>query len=176
VEGPVGVREATMAFFQNHFDNVVWNRPTLDGVEVPVLSDDSNAMLVANFTLDEIEVAVKLSDGSKCPGPDGFNFAFLKEFWGLMRSDIRILFDQFHANECIPKCLLSYFLTLVPKIKSPQCLGDFRPISLLGCIYKLLAKVLATRLAKAIGPLIPITQTAFLKGRQLVEGVVVVNE
>jgi hypothetical protein len=116
VEGPVGVREATMVFFQNHFDNVEWNRPTLDGVEVPVLSEVSNSMLVANFTLEEIEVVVKLSDGSKCPGSDGFNFAFVKEFWELMRSDIRILFDQFYANECILKCLLSYFLTLIPKI------------------------------------------------------------
>jgi hypothetical protein len=38
------------------------------------------------------------------------------------------------------------------------------------------AKVLATRLAKVLGELIPKTQSAFLKGRQLVEGVVVVNE
>jgi hypothetical protein len=55
-------------------------------------------------------------------------------------------------------------------------LGDFRPISLLGCIYKLLAKVLAARLASVIGSSIPNTQKVFLKGRQLVEGVVVVNE
>jgi hypothetical protein len=55
-------------------------------------------------------------------------------------------------------------------------LRDFRSISLLGCIYKLLAKVLAVRLAKVIDPLILLTQTAFLKGRQLVEEVVVVNE
>jgi hypothetical protein len=47
---------------------------------------------------------------------------------------------------------------------------------LLGCIYKIIAKVLAARLAKVIGPLISKSQTAFLKGRQLVEGVVVVNE
>ncbi|GAU37423.1 hypothetical protein TSUD_395420 [Trifolium subterraneum] len=86
------------------------------------------------------------------------------------------LFYQFHANECIPNCLMSYFLTLVPKIKSPQGLGDFRPISLLGCLYKILAKVLAAPLALVIETLIPKTQTAFLKGRQLVEGIVVVNE
>jgi hypothetical protein len=97
---------------------------------------------------------VQSCDGNKSPGPDGFNFAFIKEFWGLMWNDISIFFDQFHGNECLPKCLLSYFLTLIPKIKSPQCLGDFRPISLLGCIYKLVAKVLASRLARVIGPLV----------------------
>jgi hypothetical protein len=71
---------------------------------------------------------------------------------------------------------LSFFLTLIPKIKSPQGFGDFRPISLIECWYKLLSKVLAGRLAKVIGNLIPRTQSAFLKERQLVEGVVVVNE
>jgi hypothetical protein len=49
---------------------------------------------------------------------------------------------------------MAYFLTLVPKVKSPQCIGDFRPISLLCCIYKLLAKVLAARLALVMDPLI----------------------
>jgi hypothetical protein len=176
VEGPVGVREAVTTFFKNHFDSVSWARPMLEDLVFPSLSVDNNLLLEANFSLEEIEVVVKASDGTKCPGPDGFNFAFIKEFWGLLKFDFRIFFDQFHANESIPLCLMSYFLTLVPKVNSPQCLGDFRPISLLGCVYKLLAKVLASRLAKVIGNLIANTQTAFLKGRQLVEGVVVVNE
>jgi hypothetical protein len=47
---------------------------------------------------------------------------------------------------------------------------------LLGCVYKLIAKVLAARLAKIFSPLVSKSQSAFLKGRQLVEGVVVVNE
>jgi hypothetical protein len=45
-----------------------------------------------------------------------------------------------------------------------------------GCIYKLVSKVLAARLAKVIGSLIPSTQSTFVKGRNLVEGVVAVNE
>jgi hypothetical protein len=72
--------------------------------------------------------------------------------------------------------MFSFFLTLIPKVSSPQSLGDFRPISLLGCLYKLVAKVLTARLSKVIGVLIPNTQSAFIKGRQLVDGVVVVNE
>ncbi|KAK2442416.1 hypothetical protein QL285_013611 [Trifolium repens] len=176
VEGSVGVREATVAFFKNHFSSEGWHRPNLDGVDFPVLSEGDNMMLIAPFSCEEIEDAVKTSDGGKCPGPDGFNFAFIKEFWDIMKHEVRIMFDQFAGNDCLPRCLLSYFLTLIPKVKSPQELGDFRPISLLGCWYKILAKVLATRLANVIGKLIPKTQSAFLKGRQLVEGVVVVNE
>jgi hypothetical protein len=93
-----------------------------------------------------------------------------------MKYDVRILFDQFHGIASLPKSLLSYFITLIPKVRSPQALGDYRPISLLGCIYKMIFKVLAGRLAKVMGLLIPNTQSAFIKGRSLVEGVVVVNE
>jgi hypothetical protein len=116
------------------------------------------------------------SDGSKSPGPGGFNFAFIKEFWGMLKVEVRILFDQFHGIECLPSGLLSYFLALIPKVNSPETLGDFRPISLLGCIYKLIAKVLTARLAKVVGSVVSSTQSAFIKGRQLVDGVLVLNE
>jgi hypothetical protein len=176
VEGPVGIRGEVVTFFKNHFDSDVWRRPTLDGIAFPRLGDDSVEMLTANFTLEEITDVVKRCDGSKSPGPDGFNFAFLKEFWDLLKVEVRIMFDQFHGNARLPKSIGSYFLTLIPKVPSPQSLGDYRPISLLGCLYKLVAKVLAGRLAKVLGAVIPNTQSTFLKGRQLVDGVVVVNE
>jgi hypothetical protein len=48
--------------------------------------------LIAPFFLEEIEAVVKASDGSKSPGPDEFNFAFIKEFWSLMKNEVRIMF------------------------------------------------------------------------------------
>lgn len=38
---------------------------------------------------------VKGSDGNKSSGLDGLNFSFIKEFWYLMKDEVRILFDQF---------------------------------------------------------------------------------
>jgi hypothetical protein len=86
------------------------------------------------------------------------------------------MFDQFHGNEVIPKAMLAYFVALILKINSPLEIKDFRPISLLGCLYKLLAKVSARRLAKVINPIISPNQSAILKGRNLVVGVMVINE
>jgi hypothetical protein len=65
---------------------------------------------------------------------------------------------------------------LIPKVNSPFSLSDYRPISLLGCLYKLVAKVLAKRLAKVMDSIIASNQSAFIQGRHLVDGVVVVNE
>jgi hypothetical protein len=66
--------------------------------------------------------------------------------------------------------MCSYFLALIPKVSSPQALGDFRPISLLGCLYKMVAKVLVARLAKVIDSLVPNTQSAFVKEGNLSKG------
>jgi hypothetical protein len=178
VEGPTQVRAAVVDFFRNHFTSHEWQRPkyTLDGIDFPSLSQERVLDLTACFTLEEINGAVRGCDGSKSPGPDGFNFAFIKEFWEVMNGDIRIMFDQFHGNAKFPRGMISYFLALIPKVDSPQALGDFRPISLLGCLYKIIAKVLATRLARVMGELISNTQSAFIKGRHLVDSVVVVNE
>lgn len=55
-------------------------------------------------------------------------------------------------------------------------LGDFCPISLLGCLYKMAAKVLADRFGRVMDYLISDTQSAFIKGRMLSDGVVVINK
>ena len=63
-----------------------------------------------------------------------------------------------------------------PKVSSPMELKDFRSISLLGSLYKLLSKVLARRLAGVMNSIISPSQLTFIKGRNLVDGVLVVNE
>jgi hypothetical protein len=67
-------------------------------------------------------------------------------------------------------------VALIPKVRPSFGVTDFRPISLLGCLYKLIAKVLTARLSNVMDSLVNSTQSAFIKGRNLVDGVVVVNE
>ncbi|MCI14693.1 LINE-1 reverse transcriptase like, partial [Trifolium medium] len=72
------------------------SHPTLDGIDFPLLAEDKVEALTAIFTMEELTEVVKGCDGSKSPRPDGFNFAFIKEFWYLMKGEVRIMFDQFH--------------------------------------------------------------------------------
>lgn len=56
---------------------------------------------------------MKDCDDNNSSEPNGFNFAFVKEFWYLLKNEIRIMFHQFHANEVVPKSLLAYFVALI---------------------------------------------------------------
>ncbi|MCH86627.1 LINE-1 reverse transcriptase like, partial [Trifolium medium] len=176
LDSPTLIKAAVSSYFVNHVSSTPRVRPKLDGVVFPSLSEEEKVGLISPFSMEEIEDVVKNCDGNKCPRPDGFNYDFLKKFWDLLKGDFRIMFDQFHGNSCLPKSFLSYFVTLVPKVNSPSNISDFRPISLIGCLYKLIAKVLAKRLAKVIDSVVALNQSAFIKGRNLVDGVLVVNE
>ena len=108
----------------------------------------------------------------KSPGPDGFNFRFIKHFWQELKPDFLRFLDEFFVNASFPKGSNSSFIALIPKVKEPQAINDFRPISLIGCTYKIIAKLLANGLRKVMSYLVDERQTTFIKGRQLLHGVV----
>ncbi|WJZ96350.1 hypothetical protein VitviT2T_015043 [Vitis vinifera] len=86
------------------------------------------------------------------------------------------MFKEFHEQNSFIRSLNHTFLVLIPKKWGTEELGDYRPISLLGGLYKLFAKVLANRLKKIIGKVISPDQNAFIKGRQILDGSLIANE
>ena len=101
------------------------------------------------FTKEEIHSALLDMNGGKAPGPDGFTVAFWEFCWDFVKKEIVDLFKEFFVQKSFAKSLNTTFLVLIPKKGGVEDLGDFRPISLLGGLYKLLTKVLANRLKKS---------------------------
>jgi hypothetical protein len=173
---PADIQLEIVSYFRKHFEEVRWERPTLDGVVFSAIGEGEQTRLETSFLEEEVVDIISLADGNKSPGPDGFNFSFFKKFWGTIKREVMDLFFEFHEKATLSYSFSSYFVALVPKILSPHVIGDFRPISLLGSLYKLVAKVLAKRLAAVMDPIISKNQSAFIKGRFLADEVVVVNE
>ncbi|KAK9077004.1 hypothetical protein SSX86_005339 [Deinandra increscens subsp. villosa] len=127
-------------------------------------------------TLEEIKAAVWDCGSDKAPGPDGFSFGFLKKFWDVMNQDVFEFVSDFFANSHIPLGCNSSFITLIPKTQSPCSFDDYRPISLVGMQYKILSKILANRLASVIEEVVSPEQFAFIRGRQILDGPLSLNE
>ena len=96
-------------------------------------------------------------------GLDGFSMVFWQFSWNFVK-EVMGFFREFHEQGRFIKCLNATFLVLVPKKKGVEDLRDFRPISLVGDLYKLLAKVLANRLKKVVIKVVSSAQNAFVEG------------
>ncbi|GJW76412.1 RNA-directed DNA polymerase, eukaryota, partial [Tanacetum coccineum] len=83
--------------------------------------------------------------------------------------DLRVL-DDLREKDLVQKGCNSSFITLIPKVNDAKFIKDFRPISLIECQYKIVGKFLANRLSSVIGSLVSKEQSAFIRGRQILDG------
>lgn len=148
------LKEKIFSHFQSQFMQTNYQRPTMDGIHFSRISDAENSILMAEFTKEEIKAAVWGCEGNSCPGPDGYNFIFIKRFWNVVGNDFFKMVEDFHRNASLVKGCNASFVVLVPKKENPTFLNDYRPISLVGCMYKVIAKLLAARLGKVMPSII----------------------
>lgn len=78
--------------------------------------------------------------------------------------DIQRVVDDFCLHATWPRGCNASFIVLIPKVASSQGLNEFRHISLIGCLYKIVAKVIARRLQGVLPALIDERQSAFWGG------------
>ena len=67
------------------------------------------------------------------------------------------------------------FISLIPEKSDATEVKDFRPISLIGGVYKIIAKVLANRLKMVLGDIVHESRNAFVKGKQILDSVLIAN-
>ena len=127
-------------------------------------------------TAEEIKEAVWSCDPSKAPGYDGFNFAFIREMWGIVGPAFTQEVINFFANTNTHKVINTTWVTLIPKKECAKSISDYRPISMVRSVYKVIAKILSSRLRPLLGNLVGSSQTAYIKGRQILDGALILNE
>ncbi|XP_058742110.1 uncharacterized protein LOC131614557 [Vicia villosa] len=170
------IKKEIFDHFKNRFFEPRFSRSVLDGVGFKGLSEEESMLLEVLFSLEEIKNIVWLSDCDKSPGPDGFPLGFFKKTWSFVKNELLSFVQEFYIRGSLPRATTASFLAFIPKVVCPQRIDEFRPICLIGYLYRLISKLLAARLKVVMGKLISKSQSAFIEGRQLFDGVLVLNE
>jgi hypothetical protein len=115
-------------------------------------------------------------ESDKAPGPDGFTIHFYKVCWNIIKRDLQKMIKGFMRKAKIGGGINSTYLALIPKDSNPETFARFRPISLCNASYKILAKLLASRIKPLLKRLISSPQGGFVEGRHILDNVIQVQE
>ncbi|KAJ1688151.1 hypothetical protein LUZ63_019541 [Rhynchospora breviuscula] len=165
--------------FLSHFKNLLGTPPTqsppfdLTGKVGPRF--DLTA-LDEPFTEAEILRAVREIPSGKATGPDGYPIEFFKRAWETIKGDVLPAFMAFQDGTLNLRKLNKASITLVPKKRNPMEISDYRPISVINTFSKIISKILANRLQPHMTTLVSPLQTAFTKGRSIMESYMVARE
>ena len=137
-------------------------------VEIPRLSNEEQIEMENDLTIEEIKKVIKLFQKNKTPGDDGFSIEFYEAFLDLLGGNLLDCYNEaFHENQ-LSISQRRGIISLIPK--SEENLNEityWRPITLLNVDYKILAKIIASRIEPSLPSLIHTDQTGFIKGRYI---------
>ena len=130
----------------------------------------------SSFTEEEISKAIFQLDRDKTLGPDDFTIAVFQDFWDVINEDLVRVFAEFHRSGIINQSTNASFIVLLPKKSLTKKISDFRPISLITSLYKIITKVLSRSIRGVLHETIHSSQGSYVQGRQILDAVLIANE
>lgn len=110
------------------------------------------------------------------PGPDGISHIYIKKLWDILGP---LILDAWHHSLEINKKTTSHersYLRLIPKPgEDIMLLTNWRPITLSNCDHKLITRVYNNSLINIVGKYISITQTAYIKNRNITDNIRIIS-
>ena len=164
-------------YFGNLFTSQVNvpNRNVLDHVHTRVTTD-MNERLMAPYSAEEVKKALFYIGYLKAPGPDGLHAIFYKRFWPMFDDDLVAEVLSAVNSQVMPQGWNDTTIVMIPKVQTPEKVSQFRPISLCNVVYKVISKMIATRLTLFLSDIISPTQSAFVPGRLITDNVLIAYE
>lgn len=177
VENKEQLEQMATAFFQKLYtkDHSVTPAEVVDLLK-SLVDEPMNLELCKPFSDEEISDALFQIGPIKAPGPDGFPARFFQRNWDTLKGEIMAAVRKFFADCAMPDEVNNTSIVLIPKVKQPENLKEFRPISLCNVIYKVISKCLVNRLRPLLSDIISSTQSAFIPERMITDNVLIAFE
>ncbi|XP_073260583.1 uncharacterized protein [Populus alba] len=137
LSSPNEIKEGAKAYFSNIYSESLTTRPTMGSADFMKLSENQAAWLEREVTIEEVHLAIFSSEGSKAPGPDGFNFNFYKKFWELMQHDLFTMVLEFFRRGYLPKAFIAGRNILDSVLIANEMLDSMKSRSCQGFLLKL---------------------------------------
>lgn len=150
-------------------------RPDVWG-EHEKLSGEDVRKLSEPFSEDEIKKVVFGMRKNKAAGCDGFPTEFYQACWEFIKYDLMMCFHDFYNGKLNLSRINYGIITLLPKGAGADTIQRFRPICLLPVFFKMFPKTLDERVKLVVQKLIARNQSAFIKGRNIMDGVMSLHE
>lgn len=112
-------------------------------------------------------MAVKQLARNKAFGPDGLPNEFLQIHWPVVKQEVISIVQGFYDHSIDLSGINQANIIMIPKKEVSEKIGDYRPISVMNAVPKLISKILANRLRGLLPSLISPCQTVFVHGCQI---------
>ncbi|XP_057251813.1 uncharacterized protein LOC130591882 [Beta vulgaris subsp. vulgaris] len=99
-----------------------------------------------------------------------------RDSWHIVGNEVIQAVKEFFQNGKLLKEVNNTLITLVPKVKCPGHVTEYRPIACCNVIYKTITKVICNRLSKILPEIIAENQGAFIKGRFIAHNVLICQD
>lgn len=150
--------------------------PSLEGLIPNCVMEVDNENLMRIPQEEEIWEAIQGLHPFKSPGPDGFPGIFFRSYWEIVGQQTSKFVQECFRTSIIRKEVNRTLLILIPKTMGASTFNQFRPISLCNFVYKIVSKIIATRMRKIIPKLVSPNQGAFMEGRWIAENTILAHE
>lgn len=113
---------------------------------------------------------------NKAATPNGYSSGFLKKAWPSIGEEmIAIVLGFFHTGK-IQKQINSTTLYFIPKCEQPENVTQFRPIACHNVIYKVISKMLCSRLESVLPIIVDQVQSAFIEKRMIMHNILICQD
>lgn len=141
-----------------------------------ILERKQQLQLIEHVTVAKVYNALGEIDDKKAQGCDGFNSLFFKRTWSILGQEITNAVTRFFATREMHLPINVTSVSLIPKVKYPSSVKEFRPISCCTVLYNIISKILTNRLHEVMDALADNSQSAFVPGRVITNNIILNHE